>query len=213
MSISLPSSPLLAIENLDDLVAAVQSEAGRDDITTDEVREFVQRGEARLNRLLQLPEMEAVAQVVLTAGDGPLPDDVLAVRAVYDADAIGVPGVSAIEWAETVAGMGKVHCIIGTTLKVAPAADETVTLVYWQAIPSLCEETPTNWLLRAHPDVYFYATMLGFASRIADDDAVAKWKLAFDEVIGELKAHGARRQFGGPLRVRPTVVQVRGARI
>lgn len=208
-AVSLAGAPVIATYS--DLVASVQAELDRDDVDDVRVVEFIQRFEARMNRLLRVPEMEAVAQIAMADGSGYLPTDFLELRRVYDADNCPVPAVEPSAWLERRTSGGKVHCIVAGALRVAPDSDDAVSILYYAKIPALNDDQQSNWLLEAHPDLYLYGVCYLFCSHVDDDDGVLKYKAAADEVFGELIASGERRRFGGPLRHRPVVMQTRGA--
>lgn len=208
-AVSLAGAPVIATYT--DLVAAVKSELDRDDVADTKVLEFVQRFEARMNRILRVPEMETVASVAVTDGVGDFPTDFLELRRVYDSENVVLPGVEPTVWIEALAGEQKVHCIVGGRLRIAPESTENVSILYYGAIPPLNIDQQTNWLLAGHADLYLYGCCYLFCSHVDDDDGVAKYKLAADEVLSELIEQGLRRRFGGPLRHKSSVTQVRGA--
>lgn len=208
-AVSLAGAPVIA--SYDDLVAAVKSELDRADVSDEKVLEFIQRFEARMNRLLRVPEMERVETLALVDGSCDLPTDLLEVRRIYDASNVMLYAVEPSAWVERRSGGRKVYCILGGAVKVAPDSDETVTMVYYAAIPPLNIDQQTNWLLAAHADLYLYGCCYLFCSHVDDDDGVAKYKTAADEVLSELIAQGQRKRFGGPLLQRSSVVQTRGA--
>jgi hypothetical protein len=212
VSIPISLSASFPIESVDDLRTRVKAEANRSDLTDDEINEFIQRAESRFNRILRVPAMEAVSTGALVDGAAAEPSDFLQLRAMYDANNCAIPAVDPVQWIETRYG-AKVHCRISGALRVAPATDEAVTIIYYAKIPALSAEQSTNWLLTSHPDVYLYEVMLQVCSRIGDDDNAIKWRAASDEALAELSADGLRSRFGGPLRQRGVATQVRGARI
>jgi len=213
MTVAISIGEVPAFTNRDDLYREVMDEMDRDDIGEMQFRSALQLLEAFINRNIRVPQMEAVEPIALEAGSAPLPSGLISVRALYDAAKVQIPAVDPLALIETPTSGRKVHCIIGGALKVAPEADETVTLIYYSAIPRLTADTQTNWLLASHPDVYFYGVLSFLCSRYADDEAAAKWKALLDGSLVELTALGNRRRYGGPLIQRNPVMQTRGPAI
>ena len=213
MSYAVSLSDAVAIENRTDLIEVIRREADRDDLTDDEAKEFIQRAEALFNRILRVPAMESVATITLVDGVGDLPDDWLASLSLFDADGNAIPAVSLVQLYEMQAYNRPVHRVVGNELRVKPDSDDTVTLVYYAKVPALTDAYPSNWLLDSHPDIYLYACLLMFASRVGDDDNIVKWKAALDEALGQLQTAGLRDRHAGPLLMRGALYQVRGATV
>jgi hypothetical protein len=218
MAVAFSYIPPGSIGNYDDLVDKVALWMDRDDLV-ERVPDFVALLEARLNRILRVPEMETAAMLSATAERTALPLDFLQMRSLH---VEGVPdrplramapgGVS--ETFSGRAGLPVAYSIAGRNLTLAPPPQEPVTLAiaYWQRIPSLSSITPTNWLLEQHPDIYLYGSLIQAEAYLSNDERVALWKAAHDEAVGELQQAGQRARWGaGPL-VPNTVHQTRGAR-
>lgn len=213
MSYAIALAPVPPIANWVDLIEAVKAEADRDDIDDGRVQEFIQRAEARMNRVLRVPDMEKMEEIVVTDGVAGFPLDYLQLTRVFDASGCTIPGVEPSElMANRRCGI-PCHAIIGNSLRVSPASSNGVTIIYYAKIPTLSEAQAVNWLLDSHPDIYWYACLTLLSSHIADEESVTKYKGAWDEALQELIDDGARRRHGGPLRMRATVSQTRGARV
>lgn len=208
MSYAVSLAGAAVIATYTDLVTAVKAELDEGTIADSQVLEFVQRFEARLNRILRVPDMEKIGSVAVASGSGELPIDFLEMRRVYDSANVMLPGVEPTVWIEALAGHEKVHCLAAGALKIAPASDETVNIVYYGKIPALNIDQQSNWLLESHPDIYFYGVLVLFCSHIANDDGVAKYKAALDEALGELIDAGNRRRFGGPVMAKSPVASI-----
>ena len=215
MSVAISIGEIPAFATRDDLVREVMDRLDRDgvDVTDTRVRSAIQLVEAEFNRNVRVPQMEALDSLALTSGSISLPSGFIALRALYDSDSRIIPAVDPMALIETPPGGTKVHCIIGGALKVAPAADETVTCLYYTKLPNLSADAQSNWLLDTHPDIYFYGTLTQLSDLFADDDNAAKYRAAFENAMGQLIDLGHRRRFGGPLMMRSNVVQTRGATI
>jgi len=213
MSVAISIGEVPAFATRDDLVREVQDRLDRDsiDVTDLRVRSAIQLVEAEFNRNVRVPQMETVLSASLTNGVFTLPSDFITLRAVYDANKVMVPAVDPLALIETQPNGRKVHAIIGGDLRVAPEADEVVTLFYYGALPRLSADTQSNWLLASHPDVYFYGVLSQLSDLFADDDAAGKYRTAFQSAMGQLISLGNTRRYGGPLLQRSSMVQTRGA--
>jgi hypothetical protein len=218
MSISIAVGFPGAIADYSDLVAVVADWLDRDDME-EQIPRCVALTEARLNRLLRVPEMETIRLQVTTSETFAVPDDFLAMRSIYlegspDRPLRAMsPAALAHEFGGS-AGVPVAYAIRGRTVQLAPPpADETTASIdYYAKIPTLSDEIPTNWVLETHPDLYLYGTLMHVCAKVEDPEGVAKWKAAFDESVAELVGSGNRNRWGaGPL-VPNSVRQVRGAR-
>lgn len=200
MSIAVTLGEIPALDTRDDLIAEVKAELNRNDMSDGEIKSFIRRAEARFNRLLRTPDMEAIATITVDGTTADLPTDFLQLRAIYDADKQPLPVLSATGML-TYAGTGTVCALLGSSLSFNIELSGLLTVHYWQAIPPLVADTPRNWLLERHPDLYFYGTLLGAEARIANDERIPLWKAATDETIAEIQRDGTRNRWGGPMQM------------
>lgn len=198
----------MSIATYTDLVTAVGDWLDRDDLAT-RAPDFIRLAEARLNRLLDDPDMEVVSEatasgdytalpadfgemVSITTGEGPL-------SAMTAADFAGLT---------VTAGIPRYYTIVDGSITFAPGnATAAIRMVYRRTIPALTASNTTNWLLDRAPDAYLYGALVQASAFLAEDDRLPLWKGAFDEAIGELRVDGTRRKWGaGPLapRIRRT---------
>ncbi|MCK8356920.1 hypothetical protein LXA28_18340, partial [Erwinia amylovora] len=64
----------------------------------------------------------------------------------------------------------------------------------------------TNWLLTDHPDLYLYGSLLQAEAYLFNDDRLAVWKTAHDEVMAEIMTAGnAIRSSTSGVRIRNPV--------
>lgn len=175
------------ISTYTDLVAAVDDWLDLGGIANARIPTAIQMVEARLNRLLEDPNMEVATTLPLVADAATLPDDFgTLVSASFD-----LPG-SANAYAYTISD-GELQ------FDGAPPSSSAV-LVYRRRIPALTASNPTNWLLTIAPDVYLYGCLVQIEGYDADDSRVSGWKSLYDEAVAELDRDGARRKWGaGPL--------------
>jgi hypothetical protein len=181
-----------------DLVADLEAWLKRTDYTT-HIPRFVELNEARLNRLLDDPDMEVIATAVTAGQYLGLPDDFGEMRAVNvgtyrlnqatAADFSGFPSIS---------GIPSTYGIFDGQLAFAPipATGSGVTMLYTRKIPALTVSTPTNWLLTRAPDLYLYGCLLQAHVYGWFDERIQLFKSVFDEAIQELRTDGERRRLG-----------------
>lgn len=173
----------------------------RDDLAT-KADTFIQLTEARLNRLLEDPDMEV--STTLTGDGASLPADFGSMVSIGTADGYPLSQMGNEEYASVrhISGIPRYYTIQAGKIYYVPGSANP-TLVYRRKIPQLTSSAPTNWLLSRAPDVYFYGCLVQAFGWDTDDDRVGAWKSMFDEAIGELRADGAKRKWGaGPIRPR-----------
>lgn len=192
------------IEDRATLIDAVSDWLDRD--FSEQAPIFIQLTEARLNRLLDDPDME-VSSTATAAGDyTALPTDfgeMVSINTGYGPLAqMGPVEFAGID--HTVSGYPRFYSIVNRSIAFAPASGTaTISMVYRRRIPPLTEAEPTNWLLERAPDAYLYGCLLHAVGFDADDERVPGWKAMFDETIGELRIDAVRRKYGpGPLAPR-----------
>lgn len=199
----------MSIATYSDMVSAVGDWLDRGDLAA-RIPDFLRLTEARLNRLLDDPDME-VSTTLTAAGDyTALPADfgeMVSISSGYGP----LSAVGPVEFAgfdHTVTGDPRVYSIVDQTIAFAPAnATASIALVYRRTIPALTAGNTSNWLLVRAPDIYLYGALVQASAFLAEDDRVGLWKAAFDEAIQELRIDSQRRKWGaGPIgpRIRRT---------
>jgi hypothetical protein len=181
-----------------DLVSDLEAYLNRTDFTT-HIPRFIELTEARLNRLLEDPDMEVITTAVTAGQYLALPADFGEMRSINvgtyrlnqasAADFSGFPSVSGIPTA---------YGIFDGQIAFAPipATGSAVSLLYVRKIPALTVSNPTNWLLTRAPDLYIYGCLLQAHVFGWFDERVSMFKSAFDEAIQELRTDGDRRRLG-----------------
>lgn len=186
------------------LVSAVGDWLDRDDLAA-RAPTFIQLAEARLNRLLDDPEMEVTATTTAEGDLTTLPEDFGGMVSVSTGNGI-LKAVGPAEFASfrTASGTPRNYAIIDNSITFAPGnSTAAITMVYRRRIPPLTAAAPTNWLLTLAPDAYLYGALMQAEGFLAEDDRVSGWKSMFDEAIAELRLDGARRKWGaGPIAPR-----------
>ena len=184
-----------------DLLADVADTLDRDDVES-RLPRWLKLVEARLNRLLQDPDMEVVT--ILTGDGAALPADFGEMIALGTSDGNRLTPISNVEYSSIrpLSGISRLYTIREGKVYYAPGSANP-TLVYRRRIPALTSTNTTNWLLERAPDVYFYGVLLQANAWDVDNEAASGWKALWDEAIDELRTEGARRKWGaGPIAPR-----------
>lgn len=189
----------LAFEDYTELTDAIADWMNRSDLSG-AVQSMVALAEARMRRELAPFFGELSESIICTDGEGGLPDDFsIARRVVYDTRALdNVSAVGAYNITSTLAEP-YAYSIEKGFLKLWPAVDATVTLLYQPTIPQLSEASPTNDILSAHPDLYFYGAMMFAEGYVANDMRAATFAQLFDSALADVKTYLTRQRYGGPL--------------
>lgn len=192
----------MSIATYSELVTAIGDWLDRDDLAT-RAPDFIQLAEARLNRLLEDPEMEVTSTITATGDYTALPSDFGAMVSVSTGDG-RLSAVGPVEYASydtSVTGTPRHYTIVDGSIAFAPRnSSAVIRMVYRRRLPALTAASPINWLLSLAPDVYLYGSLVQASAFLAEDDRLDLWKSAFDEAIAELRAEGSRRKWGsGPI--------------
>lgn len=195
----------MSISNYSELVAAIESVADRDDLDTFATT-AIQLAEARLNRLLDDPEMEVTSVTVASSAFTALPSDFGSMVSVSTGDG-ALPAVGQVEFAsfdQSISGTPRFYVITDGTIGFAPAnSSATITMVYRRRIPALTALAPTNWLLSLAPDAYYHAVLAEVFAWDHDEDRAAMHSARAEQIIGELAVDASRRKWGaGPIAPR-----------
>lgn len=198
----------MSIATYSDLVTAVGDWLDRDDLAA-RAPDFIRLTEARLNRLLDDPDMEVVSEATASDTYTALPADFGAMVSITTGEG-ALSAMSAADFAglDVQAGIPRYYTIVDGSITFAPGnSTASIRMVYRRTIPALTASNTTNWLLDRAPDAYLYGALVQASAFLAEDDRLPLWKGAFDEAIAELKEDGSRRKWGaGPLapRIRRT---------
>lgn len=194
------------------LVSAIGNFLNRPDLAAS-IPDFIALAEARFNRELRHPEMEAISETDAEEVVE-LPDDFLEARHIYlDTDPrveIEPVSLSVLQstFSSATTGYPRQYAISGGQMFLSPIPSDALTIVmhYTASLTPLSTEEPSNWLLAAHPDVYLFTALSMAEAFLWNDERASMWKAAADEMIAGLaKVGNMSRNSGGPLypRVMP----------
>ena len=77
---------------------------------------------------------------------------------------------------------------VGDQFQFVPSPDVSyqATLVYYETIPALSDAATSNWLLAAHPDIYFYGSLIHSAPYLKDDARIQVWMGLYEAAMSNL---------------------------
>lgn len=206
----------MAIGTYAELLAAGANWLARDDLTL-RIPEFVALCEAKLNRLLFVPQMETRSTTSTDISDDEpefisLPSDFQTMRRIRLSGVTGKPRLNFLTGTQiddiryscdNISGQPVYFSIIGSEIELLPTPNEDFTLemVYRAKIPALASNS-TNWLLTLAPDIYLYGMLLEAAPYIGDDARIAVWASGFSTVLNDLNSLGNMQSFdSGPSQI------------
>jgi hypothetical protein len=226
MTIALNVGATAAISNRDDLKAWCAEEVDRDltEVTpsgtlSDNFDKWILLAEARFNRELRVPQMERTALIEATQADTPLPDDYLAMRAIYetgspDQPLRAIPPSQERQEYDGTAGQPNAYTLVSGGIRLLPPPDTTylLSIDYYATIDNLSLFAPSNWLLELHPDVYVTGVLFHYFRWSKDREAAVDADMLCTQIISRINEAARLDRYGsGPL-ARSTTTQVRGAR-
>lgn len=164
---------------------------------------FIELAEERLNRDLRVRQMEvALAVTPITDNRIAVPEGTVGVKTLWVPGSLNHPILP--QSFESVLAMDATgrptrYAWQGSEFYFNGSGD--VQGVLYQAIPSLSEANPSNWLSTAHPSVYLFGAMLEAGIYTKDAD-MAVYAQRFHNAIGAITSADERDRFGGPLVAR-----------
>lgn len=188
----------MALANYTDLQAAIRAWLNKGTTLDAQIPDFIRLAESRLNKVLEDPDMQVSGTISLTAGVGSLPADFGSLISASDSVYGRIEPVSVSQFSDfsSISGNPRTYTIRAGQFVTAPAGAGTVNIIYTRAIPPLASNA-TNWLLTRAPEVYLYGSLLQAEFFGWNDERLPLIKAAWDEAIGELRADGAKRRWGG----------------
>lgn len=184
---------------------------------------FVRLIEAQWNRDLRHPDMDAFTTLSVTTNTVTLPSDFLEIKSIwtgvyppldpmtiYDLQATYAPVEQSVE-----AQYLRNYAIVGGTLHfgLTPNATASFSLNYYQKIPALSSNNPTNWVLSDHPDAYLWGSLLMAEAYGWNDERLPTISAAYETALASIQASGVKRRYGGgPVTPRAAPRQIYGAR-
>ncbi len=189
----------MTIATYSELVTELEGYLNRADFTP-RIPTFIKLTEARLNRLLDDPEMETRSTAIGTGQYTTLPDDfkrMVGVSTGNDYKLQQISGSAITSLDQTLTGTPRFYSITDGAISFAPInAAANITMLYVRRIPALTVAAPTNWLLTLAPDLYLYGALMQAHIFGWFDERVPSIKSLFDEAIEEMKTDASNRRWG-----------------
>lgn len=198
----------MSITNYTDLQSAVANILHRDDLTNS-IPLFIQLAEKQMSRHLRLKNQETEATGVATTTIALPSDYVEAISLTLEVGGEHYPLSQRDRYSATVlnssSAIASYYTIEGGNIVIAPppASNTNYTLQYYAEVTPLSGGAPTNWLITAHPDLYFYATLIHSAPHLEDDARIATWDAMYTRILAAIKEQNDNdRWSGSPMRAR-----------
>lgn len=209
----------MALDSYSALIDSVGSWLNRRDLAS-QIPDFVRLVEDDLALKLRDRRMHRTVDATISAEPLALPDDWLEAvrisgagdgRALLPATPGQLQGLRARRMGyggtyvagDPLPGTTARYAISGNSLELYPAPTQPLTLsmTYYQRIPRLSADAPSNWLLQDDPGVYLYGALIQAAPYLKDDARIATWAALYrDRVDNRNQASAAAEYSGGPLR-------------
>lgn len=201
--------------NLQDLVARYMD---RDDLDAD-LANFIVIVEAEANRVLRAVNQETKTLWVIDQETFQLPADFRKLRKIHiegnpDQPLTEISPVAAPILYDGSEGTPRSYWLEGRVMTLAPPPSESTTFraTYFTKIAPLTPDTPVNWLLEEHPDVYVWGVLREAAAYIRDPEAISFADQRFTNAIAQLQQESRNDRFGGGPLI-PTGLRQIGRRV
>jgi hypothetical protein len=191
----------MALATYSDLKSSAADWLNRADLTA-QIADFVTLGEARMNRVLRVVQMETRDTGTSPDSRVAVPTDWLETRTLRLANpTIGQQlleyvGEEEFDDLETrgLTGNTRYYTIINGEFQLLPAPSGSVNYVlrYYAKIPALSDTNTTNWLLSKSPDLYLYSTLLGAEAYLKNDERLTIWGAAQQTILQEMQSESER---------------------
>lgn len=180
-----------------------------------EIPTYIQFAESRFNRDLRMPQQQQTLTGLVTDGLIQLPSDCREVQSLRLAVGNSFQEIHPLPpefLADTVPtiGFAKGYVVVRDQVTlIGGSGSPEFALTYWQKIPALGTDMPSNWLLLREPALYLYATLLEAAPVIRDAEMAAVWATQYKSILDAMNAErdGYRYGNGGamqpPMRLAP----------
>ncbi len=199
----------MALANYNELAASVAAWLARDDLTQ-RIPSFIALAEAAFNREFRVRAMEQRATAPTVAGQQyyAWPEDLLEVRYIR---LTGDPPVvltylSPAQFVarEAEAGRPRFWSDIQAALALSPtpSGTSTVEIDYFRRLDLEAGGTDGNWLIRRHPDIYLYGTLMQAEPYLMNDPRAQTWAQLLNAAVEQMNREDWRIKAGvDPRRV------------
>lgn len=218
MSIAIPTYAPGAIASYADLITEIRDLLDDDNYSQAVIDRSLRKAEAEFNRTLRTSDMESRAILTVTSELTQLPDDFMALRFIFqegqpDAVLRSMSPEGMLSTYYGTAGIPQAYTIEGRNLRVGPAGNATLEMVYYRPIPPLSDAQVSNWLLAKHPDLYVAGAMYHLSHRERDSEGMAQWAQEVSSLMDAVRGAAMRNRWGAAPLTPNGIRQVRGPRV
>lgn len=200
----------MSLDNYTNLQDEIANWLARNDLSGD-VPTFITLAEAEMKRRLRRTSTRTTLSISSEATT--LPADVAELRTLYLESSSPtqdgpIPMVTPEMFAETRARGGAVvgrpvaAMVLGRTLYVAPAPDQTYTarIIYFTQLTPLSVSVASNAVLVEAPDAYLYGPLIHAEGFLEHDERMATWQSKFDSAIDQLNLVRESEEYHASIR-------------
>lgn len=217
MPIILGTAPVSAIATYTDLVEEIRDLCDNDSYEEAKIARAIAKAEAWFARKLRVADMEISTTLPVTAATATLPSDCRELRAViwlgdseYPLRQMSLAGL-ADEYGGETGSYPSAYAVEGGALRLGFVGSGAVRIIYYADLTPLSDNYPSNWLLRAAPDLYVAGVMHEIALRERDSAGFEMWGQKAIILASAVQEEGNRASYGS--MVPAGIKQVSGARI
>ena len=201
----------MSISTYSELKTSIANFLARDDLT-DQIPNFIQLAEGRMNRELETREQQKRVTATLTSGDEyiVLPTDLREIREVK----LNTSPITVLDYYSPVGldqsfgttsqGKPSGYSVVGKELKLRPVPDSSYVaeIIYIGNLNSLSDSATTTLFTRS-PDLYLYGSLTEAYTYLLDEQRASVYDSKFTRALEEVKVDEQRSQYGsGSLQIK-----------
>ena len=201
----------MSISTYAELKTSIANFLARDDLT-DQIPNFIQLAEGRMNRELETREQQKRVTATLTSGDEyiALPTDLREIREVK----LNTSPITVLDYYSPVGldqsfgttsqGKPSGYSVVGKELKLRPVPDSSYVaeIIYIGNLNSLSDSATTTLFTRS-PDLYLYGSLAEAYTYLLDEQRASVYDSKFTRALEEVKVDEQRSQYGsGSLQIK-----------
>ena len=172
----------------------------------DVIPSFIRLSEADMTRKLNTRRSESYGLLAVVSGQAGLPDDFAGMRNIEvrgQTGSLTYAPPDFFDGFEERVDTPQYYTIQGDNILIYPAPpDDTVLEIrYRTRIPALSDESPTNWVLDRHPDIYLYGSLIHSAGYLDDDTRMPMWVSLYSAAIKSANQNDMTETLGSTLQM------------
>lgn len=177
----------MSIQSYSDLVTETKAFLNFSDIDA-RISGFIRLTESQFEKRLDVREMEKRVTYAIDTSEVELPPDFLRMTSVYNTDngkKLDYVSIETLESRTARTGAAEKFSIAGNSLIFWPVPTDATNIAFrYQArVSPLSASNPTNDILTAYPDIYFYGTLTNAAVYLREEESISTWSALFQEAI------------------------------